>query len=175
MFVINDKVVYPGHGVAFIAHIITQDIAGSLTRCYELKFLNKDMKILVPVHNALAIGIRPLSTQQYVSDALKILAEPARRLSKYEFTASSWTRRYKKCLDEMRTGDIKKISEIYRDLTFIQTQKELSFGEKNLLLQTENLLVEEISLVRQLPQDKAIEQLRSLCLFKAKSLKIKQL
>ncbi len=175
MFAVNDKVVYPGHGVAIIVNVVLQNIAGTLTRCYELKFLNKDMKILVPVHNAIAVGIRPLSTQQYVADALKILAEPARRLSKYEFTASSWTRRYKKCLDEMRTGDIKKISEIYRDLTFIQTQKELSFGEKNLLLQTENLLVEEISLVRQLPQDKAVEQLRSMCVFKTKGLKPKEL
>ncbi len=41
-------------------------------------------------------------------------------------------------------------------------QKELSFGEKNLLNQTEALLAEEISIVENVAEEKAIEQMRSL-------------
>jgi CarD family transcriptional regulator len=63
----------------------------------------------------------------------------------------------------MAQGSIKAISEIYRDLRLIEAEKDLSFGEKNLLQQTEKLLAEEISLVRSTEQERAIEQIRALC------------
>ena len=63
---------------------------------------------------------------------------------------------------KLRTGNLRKICEIYKDLKHIEMQKELSFGEKNLLSQTEALLVEEISLVNNMETDKAMQQLRLL-------------
>lgn len=57
---------------------------------------------------------------------------------------------------------MKDLTEIYRDLRHISMHKELSFGEKNLLAQTEALLVEEIALVEQRLQERIIEQLRLL-------------
>ncbi|MDZ4129509.1 MAG: hypothetical protein U1E02_35885, partial [Hydrogenophaga sp.] len=58
--------------------------------------------------------------------------------------------------------NIQEICKIYKDLRSIEKKKELSFGEKNLLQQTEALLVEEIALVKQVEEEKAVEQLRSL-------------
>ena len=54
-----------------------------------------------------------------------------------------------------------EISKIYKDLQFISQHKELSFGERTLLLQIENLLAEEISLVKNMIEQQAVEQLRS--------------
>ena len=163
MFCLNEKVVYPGHGVANINRLIKKIVSGQETTFYELTFLNKDVTVLVPTHNAESVGIRPLSSQEHIKDVFRILTAPARRINHYEFTASNWNKRNKEYQLKLRTGSLSDLSEIYRDLRYIATQKELSFGEKNLLHQTEALLVEEISLVHKLGQEKTIEHLRSLC------------
>jgi CarD family transcriptional regulator len=164
MFSLYEKVVYPGHGVAKISRIIEKTIAGEPTHFYELTFLSKDVTVLVPMDNADGVGIRPLSSNNHIKDVFRILTEPARRISNYEFTASNWNKRNKEYQLKLRTGSLIDLSEIYRDLRYIATQKELSFGEKNLLHQTEALLAEEISLVEDLGHDKTIEQLRSLAI-----------
>lgn len=163
MFCLNEKVVYPGHGVAIVNRLVRKLVAGEEATFYELTFLNKDVTVLVPTDNAESVGIRPLSSNEHIKDVFKILTGPGRKISHYEFTASNWNRRNKEYQNKLRTGSLRDLSEIYRDLHHIAGQKELSFGEKNLLHQTEALLVEEISLVQQLGQEKTMEQLRSLC------------
>jgi CarD family transcriptional regulator len=170
MFALHEKVVYPGHGVAFINNIVEKIVAGQKTTYYELIFLNKDVTILVPTTNALTVGIRALSSLQNIDDVFKIIAEPAPEAHPYEFNASNWNKRHKRYQLKLRKGSLKELSEIYRDLRFIETQKELSFGEKSLLHQTELLLAEEISLVKKLEQETTVEQLRSQCNIPVKSL-----
>jgi CarD family transcriptional regulator len=162
MFRLKEKVVYPGHGVAYINDVIEKCVTGAATTFYELKFLHKDMTVLVPTHNAEVAGIRPLSSTETINEALKVLTQPARKIHHYEFTASNWNKRNKEYQAKLRTGNIRDLSEIYRDLCYIATQKELSFGEKNLLQHIEFLLVEEIALVRHLDEDQAIAELRSV-------------
>ena len=69
MFNQHEKIVYPGHGVAIIERVLERKVGGKTANFYELRFLNKDMTILVPVDNIESIGIRKLSTQK---DALVI-------------------------------------------------------------------------------------------------------
>lgn len=161
MFALNEKVVYPGHGVAIINRIIEKRIAGKKTDFFELQFLNKDMTILVPVENAVAVGIRALSSQKYINDILKMLSEPGKTHT-CDPSVTNWNKRNKEYQGKLRTGDLREICSIYRDLKQIETQKELSFGEKSLLHQTESLLVEEIALVSNLGEEKAVERLRSM-------------
>ncbi len=161
MFTLNEKVVYPGHGVARVVRIIEKKVAGKSAEFFELKFINKDMTILVPVANALSVGIRPLSSSKHINDIFKILSEPVGPVC-HEIAITNWNKRNKEYQGRLRTGDLREICAIYKDLKYIETQKELSFGEKNLLSQTETLLVEEISLVNNMETDKAMRQLRLL-------------
>ena len=163
MFSVDDKVVCPGLGVARINRIIEKEFGGKKASFYELVFINKGATILVPTLTNGSQVIRPLSPEDKVNEALKILTEPAKRMLNSEFTASNWNKRNKEYQLKLRCGDLKGLSEVYRDLKYISRYKELSFGEKNLLLQAENLLVEEISLVQHLSQDKTIENLRAKC------------
>ena len=91
---------------------------------------------------------------------LETLMTPDRKLESLELTASNWNRRNKEYQNKLRTGSLRDISEIYRDLKYIACYKELSFGEKNLLSKTESLLAEEISASEDLDGNKAIERLR---------------
>ncbi|MGB8366741.1 MAG: CarD family transcriptional regulator [Candidatus Babeliales bacterium] len=161
MFTLNEKVVYPGHGVARVVRIIEKKVAGKSSEFFELKFINKDMTILVPIANVLSVGIRPLSSSKHINDIFKILSEPVTPIC-HEAVITNWNKRNKEYQGKLRTGDLREICAIYKDLKYIETQKELSFGEKNLLSQTESLLVEEISLVNNLETDKATRQLRLL-------------
>lgn len=170
MFCLHQKVVYPGHGVAHINCILEKDVAGTRTTFFELQFLNKDVTVLVPMHNASNVGIRHLSTSKHVNDAFLILTQPARKLSHYEFTASSWNKRNKEYQLKLRNGTLSDLTEIYRDLRFIEKQKELSFGEKNILNRAESLLAEEIAEINQVDEATATEKLRAMCEHRIKDL-----
>lgn len=160
MFSLDEKVVYPGHGVAKIHSIVEKSLGGRIEKFFELKFLNKDMTILVPMSNVTAAGIRKLSTRQSIDFIFAILAEPNQTSS--DASMNNWNKRNKEYQCKLRSGDLREICKIYRDLNLIAKQKELSFGEKNLLNQTEALLIEEISIVKSLGQDQAAQELRSV-------------
>lgn len=162
MFVLDDKVVYPGHGVAKISRIFEKNVAGKTTTFFELKFLNKDMTILVPTDNLASVGVRCLSSLENINDIFKILSEPVNP-ALAESTPSNWNKRNKDYQIKLRTGNLRDICKIYRDLKHISSYKELSFGEKNLLQQTEMLLAQEIALVKKMAEESMVEQLRSLC------------
>ena len=161
MFSVNEKVVYPGHGVAEIIRVVEKEVGGCKTSYYELQFLNKDMMVLVPMSGS-SLPIRPLSTRKRVQEALQLFAKPARRLDAVEFAASSWNKRNKGYQIKLRNGGLDELSEIYRDLRYFETCKDLSFGEKNLLSKAEALLAEEIALIEQIEFGKAVKFLRSL-------------
>lgn len=160
MFVLGEKVVYAGHGVAKINRIIEKQIGGIITHFFELRFINKDMTILIPTNNLIAVGVRRLSSPENVDAIFKLLSEPAQPLH-HELTTSNWNKRNKEYQCRLRTGKLTEIGKIYRDLKHVAAQKELSFGEKSLLNQTELLLAEEIALVGNVGTEKAIELLRT--------------
>lgn len=162
-FTVDDKVVYPGHGVATITRIVEKTVGSEIVKFFELKFLSKDMTILVPTLNFIAAGIRPVSTSISITSLFKKLSEPVREIPSYELTASNWNKRNKEYQLKIRSGDLFELSEIYRELNHISLQKELSFGEKTLLHQTEALLAEEISIVERLAQEQALMKLRESC------------
>lgn len=164
MFREHEKVVYPGYGVAYINRIVEKTFANNAAMFYELKFLHKDMTILVPVDTSELIGLRPLSSGDKVKTVFEVLAQPTRKLHTYELTASSWNKRHKEYQNKLRTGQLLDITYIYRDLKYISLQKELSFGEKALLTQTETMLVEEVAAIKKIHEEQAIQELRAACI-----------
>ena len=162
MYRVNQKVVYPGHGVALIQGIIEKKIDNKTVTFYELKLINKGMTILTPTTNTDIVGLRPLSSPQEIDTIFKNLMIPARKQRHDCSLIHNWNRRNKDYQSKLRTGSLSSISEIYFDLLIIAQNKELSFGEKSLLHQTEILLTEEIAAVNKAPEDATLEQLRSL-------------
>jgi CarD family transcriptional regulator len=160
MFSLGDRVVYPGHGVAQISRVVEKIVGGVVVRFFELEFINKGMTVLVPTNNLSSIGLRRLSSRESVDSAFEILTKPA--IVGRDILLGNWNKRSKNYQCKLRTGDLIEICRIYRDLNHLAARKELSFGEKNLLQQTEALLVEEISLVNDVAVEKTMADLRSL-------------
>ncbi len=161
MFHCNEKVVYPGHGVAFINQIIEKTIGGENTQFYELVFLHKEVTVLVPVSNANGIGIRSLSSILDIVNVFSMLSEESPKKIGYAGHALSWNKRSKNFQAKLRTGSIVHLTEIYKELQNTAKDKALSFGERHLLMQTEDLLAEEISIVQNIDREIVREQLRS--------------
>lgn len=165
MFECNDKVFYPGHGVANVDGIIEKNVAGSVVKFLKLSFLHKDMMILVPLYNADSIGLRFISSEDCVNQVLQELYKnPERKLESIDFTPSGWNRRFKEYQLKILGGKLIDIIKIYRDFMHISQQKDLSFGERMLLQNVEDLLAQEIQSVRNISREEVIQELR--CPFK---------
>ena len=159
MFSLKEKVVYPGHGVAQIDRIVEKNIGGCSTKFFELTVLSTRMTVLVPLDNLNETGIRKISSNENIENMFKLLEEPVHK--KTDVAIANWSKKNKAYQCAIRTGDLEEVCRIYRELTTIAVQKELSFGEKNLLHRTENLLVEEISIAIDIPEDEARDKLRT--------------
>lgn len=163
MFALNEKVVYPGHGVARVSGIVEKIVAGQVALFYELRFIHKEMVVLVPLENLAAVGVRALSTPATIRQAFEILSAPFTYNPIDYVVVSSWNKRSKKYHALLRSGNLIEVAKIYRDLTFIAKHKDLSFGERMHLQQAELLLAEEVALVDMLTIEKAVLELRSSC------------
>lgn len=159
MFSLKEKVVYPGHGVAQIDRIVEKNIGGCSTKFFELTVLSTHMTVLVPLDNLNETGIRRISSNENIENMFKLLEEPVQK--KTDVAIANWSKKNKAYQCAIRTGNLEEVCRIYRELTNIAVQKELSFGEKNLLHRTENLLVEEISIATHTPEDGARDRLRT--------------
>src|SRR5579864_9055232 len=93
-FSCHEKVVYPGHGVAVIDRIVEKTIAGRVSRFFELRFISKDMTILVPTENAVDVGVRHLSSAEYINSIFKKLSQPA-IIKNNDSAVSNWNERNK--------------------------------------------------------------------------------
>ncbi len=117
-FKVGDKAVYPAQGVAEVVSIDERDIAGSRQRFYVLRILDTDRKIMVPVSNANAVGLRQVISEQEIREIFDILRERT-----IGFDTQTWNRRYRGFMDKIKTGSIYDVAEVLRDLYRLKANK----------------------------------------------------
>src|SRR5271157_3108746 len=110
-FKVGDKAVYPAQGVAEVIRIEEKDIAGMRQKFYVLRILDTDRKIMVPVSNASAVGLRQVISEQEIREIFDILRERT-----IAFDNQTWNRRYRGFMDKIKTGSIYDVAEVLRDL-----------------------------------------------------------
>lgn len=155
MFSLHEKVVYPGYGVAQISRLVQRIISGTTTNFFELTFAHKDMTILIPENRLESVGVRRLISKKQLQVVFADLMDIADCKSS-DLSVGNWNKRNKEYQCKLRTGDIFQVSSIYKDLKIIGFEKELSFGERNLLVQIEEILVEEVGAVLGVDYDHAL-------------------
>ena len=141
MFKVGDYAVCPGHGVGKICDIEDRDFGGEKKSFYVVEVISNSMKVMVPTDSR--DGIRGLVSQEDVRQVYRLL-----RNHDVKVDNSTWNRRYREYMAKIKTGSLKEIAEVLRDLFLLKGKKGLSFGEKKMLEQCKNLLAEEISLLR---------------------------
>jgi len=143
-FAVGDLAVYPAQGVARVEEIRQMMISGSLRSFYVLKILKTDRKVMVPVDTLKYVGVRRLLNEEQLSELFALLVE--RSLAGQP--AIAWHRRYKNFIDKISSGSPYDLAEVFRDLHRQSREKQLSYGERQVLNKARALLSREISLVR---------------------------
>jgi CarD family transcriptional regulator len=163
MFAISDMVVYKGYGVAKITDELVKSVNGEENVFFELEFIRKDVRILVPkasVCDTSSSLRHVLSKKEIDSIFFDQIDLSVKKLSREWFAhiaMISWNRRSKEYQARIIEGSFSNLVTIYLDLFYIKRIKSLSFGEKAILEQAEDLLVEEIAVSYQ----KKIEEIKS--------------
>jgi CarD family transcriptional regulator len=156
-FKVGDKAVYPAQGVAEVVSIDERDIAGSLQKFYVLRILDTDRKIMVPVSNADAVGLRQVISEQEIREIFDILQERT-----IGFDTQTWNRRYRGFMDKIKTGSIYDVAEVLRDLYRLKANKQLSFGERRMLDTARTLIVKEIAIARSQTEDAVKDEIEAI-------------
>jgi len=157
MFKIGDLAVYPAHGVGRIESIETKSIAGKKQDFYIMRILENDMKIMIPIRNAEAVGLRQLIDTNEIPRVYGIL-----RSKEVSVNGGTWNRRYREYMEKIKTGSIYELAEVLRDLTVLKNDKELSFGERKMLDTARTLLLKELSIVREVSEEIVDQEIREI-------------
>ena len=139
-FKIGQHVIYPNHGVATIEQIESRQIQESMQEFYLLRLHANNTVVMVPVQNAVTIGIRRLLQQRECRELmslLEVLIEPP--------SARDWKDRFRGFTTAMRSGDLFAIAEVLKILTYLNSVKPLSFREKQMMERARYLVVSEIA------------------------------
>lgn len=140
MFKVGDMAVYPAQGVGVIESIDKQEIMGQDHEVYVLRIVDTDMRIMVPINNVAAVGLRSPGDKSVYNTVLDVLKERPE-----EGKVASWSRRQRVYNDKIKTGDLLEVAEVLRELYIIAGGKELSYGEKKVLELTRRLLIKELA------------------------------
>ena len=145
-FKVGQKVVYPNHGIGTIEQIEQKQIGAVALPFYTLRLAATNSLVLVPVTNALEVGLRrPISSSE-CDTLFKSLA------SDFQTPANDWKDRFKDFSEKMRTGNIFEVAEVLKHLNYLSHIKPLSFREQRMLERAKYLVVSELASVCRQPE-----------------------
>lgn len=159
MFIIGTLVVYPAQGVGIIERIDHTDIGGTACEFYIVRIKTNNITLMVPVQNALNVGLRELISAE---QARNILNELHGDLEESVFTGQNWNRRFREYSERLKSTNLSVVANVLRELLLIGRTKELSFGERRLLEQAMNLVSGELAEVLSISADELREELLTL-------------
>lgn len=150
MFNIGDKVVYPMHGAGTIEAIEKKEMLGKTEDYYIIRMPVDDVKVMVPTDKAENIGVREIANKEEAKEVYSLLEQPMEELS----CDSNWNKRYSSNIDKIKSGSLKEVTEVFKELSHRHMEKGLSLGEKKMLNTSKNILLSELVLSEE--QDKEV-------------------
>ncbi len=156
VFKLGDRVVYPMHGAGIIEAIEEKEVLGEKQKYYIMRLPLGDMRVMIPLRNANAIGIREVVSEDCLEEALAILQEDETEMP------SNWNQRYRANLEKIRSGDIKTVAEVMRNLVKRDQEKGLSTGERKMLDTARQIFISELILVRDMEEESAMRLIDGL-------------
>ncbi len=155
-FKTGDMVVYPTHGVGRVEGVESREIAGESLDLVVISFNRDRMTLRVPLAKAPTSGLRRLSTQKVMKDALTRLKGRAR------VKRTMWSRRAQEYEAKINSGDPISIAEVVRDLHRKVDQPDQSFSERQIYEAALDRLACELAAVEKIDRDKAAERLEEM-------------
>ena len=149
----DDFVVYPSHGVGQIVSIEEQEVAGHKLELFVIDFQKDKMRLKVPVAKAQSIGMRKLSSDKAMKDAMETLK------SKPKVKRTMWSRRAQEYEAKINSGDLILIAEVTRDLFRADDQPEQSYSERQIFEAASSRLARELAAMEKTDEPTALEKI----------------
>lgn len=159
MFTTDDLVVYPAQGVGKIECIDKQTVGGVACDFYIVRIITNNVTLMVPVANAVNVGLRSLIKADEAQEILDALAADPSAAQIY--TGQNWNRRYREYSEKLKSSKLTDVALVLRELMLIGRTKELSFGERRLLEQALVLVVSEVAMVLERPEQEIRDLIQS--------------
>lgn len=156
-FVVGDKAIYPARGLAEVTAIEDKEVAGFKQRFYVLKVADTEQTIMVPVERVSDVGLRQVIPTDKISEVYEILKE-----RDVEIDTQTWNRRHRGYIEKIKTGSVFEVAEVLRDLYLLRNDKTLSFGERRMLDMAKRLLVQELSVAKNMREQAVEEELEDI-------------
>ena len=156
-FNVGDRAVYPAQGVAEVIAVETKSISGNEEVFYILRVLDSNKRIMIPVSKVTKVGLRSVIARKEISGVFDVLKDRDVRIEN-----TTWNRRYRSYLEKIKSGEVRQVAEVLRDLYILREDKPLSFGERKMLDTARDLLVQEMSVSRGVDGEKILQELREI-------------
>ena len=155
-FDVGDYVVYPKHGVGRVIELLEQEIAGMQLELYVLRFEKERMTLRVPVSKVEAIGMRKLSSDKTLREALDTLTD------KPKVKRTMWSRRAQEYEAKINSGDLVSIAEVTRDLFRADDQPEQSYSERQIFEAASSRLARELAAMEKTDEPSALQKILAI-------------
>ena len=143
-FKIGDKVVYPNHGLGVIETIEKREVGDRMEEFLRLRIVGNDSTVMVPRGNTANVGLRPIVSRKEIESVFDVLKDT--RIKVFD----DWKGRFQENSDKMRTGSITEVAMVFKSLTHLSLQKNLSYRERRMLDRARYLIVSEIAEVEKM-------------------------
>src|SRR6201747_973135 len=155
-FDVGDYVVYPKHGVGRVIELQSTDIAGMQLELYVLRFEKEKMTLRVPTNKAEAVGMRKLSSNVTMNEALATLK------GKPKVKRTMWSRRAQEYEAKINSGDLVSIAEVVRDLYRAEDQPEQSYSERQIFEAATSRLARELAAMEETDEPAALTKILAI-------------
>ena len=156
MYKIGDSVVYPMHGAGVIEDIEQKEILGKMQSYYVMRMPIGDMKVMVPMDNAVEIGMRDVICKAQAEKVLESF-----RTSETD-VIQNWSKRFRDNMGRIKSGDIFEVSSGVKSLMLRDRQKGLSTGERKMLSNAKQILISEIVVATGVTHDEIEQRLANM-------------
>ncbi|WP_114521180.1 CarD family transcriptional regulator [Altererythrobacter sp. ZODW24] len=152
-FDVGDFVVYPKHGVGRVTEIQNEEIAGMALELYVLRFEKERMTLRVPTNKVEAIGMRKLSSDKTLKEAMETLK------GKPKVKRTMWSRRAQEYEGKINSGELSAIAEVTRDLFRPEDQPEQSYSERQIFEAASSRLARELAAMEKTDESTALTKI----------------
>ena len=152
----GDYVVYPTYGPGKILAIKKEIITGKRIQVLVIS-INERVVLRVPVEKIKTLGLRKLSTDNRLRDAISILKSKGKKKKK-----TMWSRRAQEYEAKILSGNLVSIAEVLKELYKKDSFDEASFSEKQIYSNALDRLARELAAMKKLDKETAAEELENI-------------
>jgi CarD family transcriptional regulator len=166
-FQINQKVVYPAHGLGVIVGVETKTVHNQ--KFYKIFFEQENLHSFIPVAKAKELGLRKLCSEDIIKRVLKVLSKPSRA------RRGMWSRRAQEYDAKIHSGSILLTAEVVRDLFLNASDPNRSYSERTIYENAFLRVATELAATQKISIEQAEEKMNECLCISSKSVVKKEI